>query len=71
MDLCAVATSALAARPRTQRLANDVRALRQALGCCWSVAVAADPAAGKVVQWQVALPESVNPVPLVAPKLQR
>jgi hypothetical protein len=46
VDLCATATTALAARPPTERRATDVRVLRQALGYCWSVAVAADPAAG-------------------------
>jgi HEAT repeat protein len=46
VDLCATATTALAARPPAQRRAPDVRVLRQALGYCWSVAVAADPAQG-------------------------
>ncbi len=31
---------------RGDRKADDVRMLREALGCCWSVAVAADPDAG-------------------------
>jgi hypothetical protein len=43
LDLCALATRSLAARPATDRR-GDVRVLRQALGYCWSVAVAADPA---------------------------
>ena len=39
-------TSSLAARPSAERRSPDVRTLRQALGYCWSVAVAADPDAG-------------------------
>lgn len=42
--LCAAVTASLAAR--TERRAPAVRTLRQALGYCWSVAVAADPADG-------------------------
>lgn len=44
--LVARVTTALAALPADRRRADDVRTLRQALGYCWSVAVAADPAAG-------------------------
>lgn len=44
--LVARVTAALAALPADRRRADDVRTLRQALGYCWSVAVAADPAAG-------------------------
>ncbi|MBO4162469.1 HEAT repeat domain-containing protein [Micromonospora antibiotica] len=44
--LCDRATAGLAALPSGRRRDDDVRALRQALGYCWSVAVAADPAAG-------------------------
>jgi hypothetical protein len=44
--LVARVTAALAALPVDRRRADDVRTLRQALGYCWSVAVAADPAAG-------------------------
>jgi hypothetical protein len=44
--VCAQVTDALAARPAGERRDAGVRALRQALGYCWSVAVAADPAAG-------------------------
>ncbi len=43
---CQVATDFLAALPAARRREPDVRTLRQALGYCWSVAVAADPAAG-------------------------
>ena len=43
---CAATTRALAARPRSERRDPAVRALRQALGYCWSVAVAAGPATG-------------------------
>lgn len=39
-------TGALAALPPARRRDPDVRTLRQALGYCWSVAAAADPAAG-------------------------
>ncbi|HMN98956.1 MAG TPA: HEAT repeat domain-containing protein [Miltoncostaeaceae bacterium] len=45
-DACAVATGSLAARPAAERRLPDVRTLRQALGYCWSVAVAADPDGG-------------------------
>lgn len=40
---CERATAALARRPASDRRHADVRTLRQALGYCWSVAVAADP----------------------------
>lgn len=43
---CAVATALLVAQPGTERRRPAWRTLRQALGYCWSVAVAADPAAG-------------------------
>lgn len=46
LDACAVATAGLAAVPPDARRDPDVRTLRQALGYCWSVAVAGDPAAG-------------------------
>lgn len=46
LDACATATAALAALPADERRAPGVRTLRQALGYCWSVAVAGDPAAG-------------------------
>lgn len=45
VDVCAAATRWLADLPEGRREA-DVRTLRQALGYCWSVAVAADPPAG-------------------------
>jgi hypothetical protein len=45
LDLCQAVTDSLRARPPGGRGA-EVRVLRQALGYCWSVAVAADPAAG-------------------------
>jgi len=44
--LCGRVTDALAKRPTDERKADDVRVLRQALGYCWSVAVAADPQPG-------------------------
>jgi Vesicle coat complex, various subunits len=46
VEVCARATDALAALPREERRDPDVRVLRQALGYCWSVAVAADPGPG-------------------------
>jgi len=46
VSLCARVTYALAARGSDQRRDPGVRMLRQALGYCWSVAVAADPAYG-------------------------
>lgn len=44
--LCERATTGLAGLSAEQRRDDGVRALRQALGYCWSVAVAADPVAG-------------------------
>ncbi|HEY3436767.1 MAG TPA: HEAT repeat domain-containing protein [Actinotalea sp.] len=46
IDLMDRLTGALAALPAQRRRDDDVRVLRQALGYCWSVAVAAAPAAG-------------------------
>jgi len=46
LDACAVATASLAAVPPGDRRDPDVRTLRQALGYCWSVAVAGAPDAG-------------------------
>jgi hypothetical protein len=46
VELCRSITASLVARPRDQRRSDGVRCLRQALGYCWSVAVAADPATG-------------------------
>jgi HEAT repeat protein len=46
LDACRVTTGLLGARPSTARRDPDVRTLRQALGYCWSVAVAGDPVAG-------------------------
>jgi len=43
---CSTVTQSLAARPLPQRRNESIRVLRQALGYCWSVAVAADPDAG-------------------------
>lgn len=39
-------TRSLASLPAARRREDDVRALRKALGYCWSVAVAADPGPG-------------------------
>ena len=44
--VCEQATRALVALPADRRQDPDVRTLRQGLGYCWSVAVAADPAEG-------------------------
>ncbi len=46
LALCQAVTDSFAARPPEQRRTAANRTLRQALGYCWSVAVAADPAAG-------------------------
>ncbi len=43
---CAAATRTLVETPQADRRAGDVRTLRQALGYCWSVAVAGEPVAG-------------------------
>jgi hypothetical protein len=45
-DVLDVVTHALAAAPGTDRRNPNYRTLRQGLGYCWSVAVAADPATG-------------------------
>ena len=44
--VCQRATDLLSLRPADTRRDGDVRTLRQALGYCWSVAVAADPEPG-------------------------
>jgi hypothetical protein len=44
--VCDRATRALTGRSPDDRRTDEVRTLRPALGYCWSVAVAADPAAG-------------------------
>ena len=46
VDACERVTASLAARPVRERRNAGVHTLRQALGYCWSVAVAADPDAG-------------------------
>jgi hypothetical protein len=46
VEVCRRATAALAARFAAERRDADVRTLRQGLGYCWSVAVAADPEPG-------------------------
>ncbi|WP_307218731.1 HEAT repeat domain-containing protein [Microbacterium sp. SORGH_AS_0888] len=46
IEVCRRATRNLVALPPERRKRADARTLRQALGYCWSVAVAADPAAG-------------------------
>lgn len=46
LKACVQTTSALVARADDERREAAVRTLRQALGYCWSLAVAADPATG-------------------------
>lgn len=46
LGLCGTATEVLVARSGAERRQRPWRTLRQALGYCWSVAVAADPRAG-------------------------
>jgi hypothetical protein len=46
LDACGQATRTLLGFSAADRRSEDVRTLRQALGYCWSVAVAADPVAG-------------------------
>jgi len=46
IEICERVTESLAARPSSERGDPRVRVLRQGLGYCWSVAVAADPAQG-------------------------
>ena len=46
LDACRVTTDLLESRAPAQRRSPETRALRQALGYCWSVAVAGSPAAG-------------------------
>jgi len=46
LAVCEQVTRALAAQPPGQRQTDAVRTLRQALGYCWSVTIAADPVAG-------------------------
>lgn len=46
LDACREASATIEALPPDVRRAPDVRTLRQALGYCWSVAVAADPDRG-------------------------
>ena len=46
IEVCRRATAALAASPVERRRDDDVRTLRQGLGYCWSVAIAADPVPG-------------------------
>lgn len=48
VDACRRTTESLAARDPQERRHADVRTLRQGLGYCWSVAVAADPGPGLV-----------------------
>lgn len=48
VSACSTATSVLVAVPDASRRSPAVRNLRQALGYCWSVAVAADPEPGLV-----------------------
>ena len=51
IEVCRRTTAALAARPAEIRRDADVQTLRQGLGYCWSVAIAADPAQGLPAFW--------------------
>ncbi|MBI2243725.1 MAG: HEAT repeat domain-containing protein [Nocardioides sp.] len=51
IEVCRRTTHALADLPAERRGDSDVRTLRQGLGYCWSVAVAADPAQGLPAFW--------------------
>ena len=57
VELCDRVTRSLTGRPAAERASPEVRALRQGLGYCWSVAVAADPGAG-LSQFQVLAQEA-------------
>ncbi|MBM9465377.1 HEAT repeat domain-containing protein [Aeromicrobium sp. YIM 150415] len=46
IEVCRRATASLAARPPSMRRQSELRTLRQGLGYCWSVAIAADPGPG-------------------------
>jgi len=46
LTTCAQLTESFLPLSETEPRAADVRVLRQALGCCWSVAIAADPSRG-------------------------
>lgn len=46
VEVCRRCTAGLVARPADERRDADLRTLRQGLGYCWSVAVAADPRPG-------------------------
>ncbi len=46
LEICRIATDRLTHRPADERRSPSVRTLRQALGYCWSIAIAADPSAG-------------------------
>jgi hypothetical protein len=46
LEACGTATTWIRALPPSERSRPDMRTLRQALGYCWSVAIAADPVHG-------------------------
>jgi hypothetical protein len=46
LEACRIATDSIMSEPPAGRRADGLRNLRQALGYCWSVAIAANPAAG-------------------------
>ncbi len=46
LDACRVTTDLMEARAPAERRSPEIRTLRQALGYCWSVAVAASPVTG-------------------------
>jgi hypothetical protein len=59
LEICGTITASLVERPDAERRSAGVRSLRQALGYCWSVAVAAVPDEG--VPRFLALAESPDP----------
>lgn len=64
--ICRTTTSALAQLPADRRREPGVRTLRQALGYCWSVAVAADPGPGLVAFRTLAARNDLHADPDVA-----
>jgi len=46
LEVCSTVTDRLAASPPSRRKNEAFRVLRQALGYCWSVALAANPSPG-------------------------
>ncbi|GAA4172016.1 HEAT repeat domain-containing protein [Gryllotalpicola koreensis] len=64
LDACLRATDRLQAVPFDERRHEDVRTLRQALGYCWSVAIAAAPERG-LAEWRELETRAASDVDLV------